>query len=95
VTFSAAIDGLLGGGIATGTLTELCGPPGIGKTQMCMQLSVDGTIPAAYGGCEGHVIYIDTEGSFAIERLKQMATSAVKHVQSLAGESDDQSMKER
>lgn len=34
VTFSAGIDGLIGGGVPIGQITELCGVPGIGKTQL-------------------------------------------------------------
>lgn len=34
ITFSQALDGLLGGGIPLTKLTEICGAPGIGKTQI-------------------------------------------------------------
>lgn len=34
VTFCEQLDEMLGGGVATGKITEFCGPPGIGKTQM-------------------------------------------------------------
>ena len=34
VTFSEQIDRVLGGGIQLGRLTEICGVPGIGKTQL-------------------------------------------------------------
>lgn len=34
VTFSATIDEMLGGGVHLGKITEFCGAPGIGKTQM-------------------------------------------------------------
>ena len=34
-TFCQELDDLLGGGVAVGEITELCGCPGIGKTQMC------------------------------------------------------------
>ena len=34
VTFSAKIDGMLGGGVPVGKITEFCGAPGVGKTQM-------------------------------------------------------------
>ena len=34
VTFSASIDGMLGGGVPVGKITEFCGSPGIGKTQL-------------------------------------------------------------
>ena len=34
VTFSAGIDRMLGGGVALGKVTEFCGAPGLGKTQI-------------------------------------------------------------
>lgn len=34
VTFSAALDALLGGGLPLRALTEVAGTPGIGKTQL-------------------------------------------------------------
>jgi len=34
VTFSKAVDDMLGGGIVVGEVTELCGAPGSGKTQL-------------------------------------------------------------
>jgi RAD51-like protein 2 len=34
VTFSEQLDQLLGGGIPLGKMTEFCGAPGIGKTQV-------------------------------------------------------------
>lgn len=34
VTFCAKIDGMLGGGVPVGKMTEFCGAPGIGKTQI-------------------------------------------------------------
>ena len=33
VTFSAQVDGMLGGGVPVGKITEICGAPGVGKTQ--------------------------------------------------------------
>ena len=33
VTFSAGVDGMLGGGVPLGKITEICGAPGVGKTQ--------------------------------------------------------------
>ncbi len=33
ITFSAKVDEMLGGGVALGKITELCGAPGTGKTQ--------------------------------------------------------------
>lgn len=40
VTFSAGIDGMLGGGVALGKLTEFCGAPGLGKTQIWWVLGI-------------------------------------------------------
>lgn len=34
VTFSSQLDEALGGGLMLGKITELCGVPGIGKTQL-------------------------------------------------------------
>ena len=33
ITFSARVDDMLGGGVALGKITEICGAPGTGKTQ--------------------------------------------------------------
>ena len=55
-----------------------------------IQLAVDATLPEIFGGCGGHSVFIDTEGSFVIERVVQVATAAVKHVQSIARKSGDQ-----
>uniref|UniRef100_A0A3P8UD77 DNA repair protein RAD51 homolog 3 n=1 Tax=Amphiprion percula TaxID=161767 RepID=A0A3P8UD77_AMPPE len=64
VTFCSHLDKALRGGIPVGKTTELCGAPGVGKTQLCLQLAVDVQVPQCFGGVEGHVIYVDTEGGF-------------------------------
>ncbi|XP_074641737.1 DNA repair protein RAD51 homolog 3-like isoform X2 [Tubulanus polymorphus] len=79
VTFSEAIDSILGGGIPLTKITEICGAPGVGKTQMCMQLCVDVQLPERFGGIEGEAIFIDTEGSFIVERLVTIAKSTIAH----------------
>jgi len=83
VTFCEAIDGMLGGGVPTRAITEFCGVPGVGKTQLGMQIAVDVQIPACFGGLEGEAVYIDTEGSFMLERLVDIADALVAHVQAL------------
>ena len=80
VTFCRTIDQLLGGGIALGEVTEVAGPPGIGKTQLSLQLAVNVSLPQVLGGVKGECIYIDTEGSFAPERCEQIAEALVNHV---------------
>jgi RAD51-like protein 2 len=80
VTFSKTIDQLLAGGIALGEVTEIAGMPGVGKTQLAMQLCVNARIPKNSGGVEGQAIYIDTEGSFTPERCFTMAQALVSHL---------------
>ena len=58
--------------------------PGIGKTQLAIQLAVDVQIPEAFQGVCGEAIYIDTEGSFMVERALQMGASVMKHLSSIA-----------
>lgn len=53
-------------------MTEFCGAPGIGKTQLAIQLCVNCQIPVWADGTAGHAIYIDTEGSFVPERALDM-----------------------
>jgi len=72
-TSSQALDGLLGGGIETRTMTEFFGEFGSGKTQLCHQLSVNVQLPPEKGGLNGKAVYIDTEGTFRWERIEAMA----------------------
>lgn len=72
-TGSKSLDELLGGGIETKTITEFFGEYGSGKTQICMQLSVNVQLPYERGGLAGKAIYIDTEGTFRWERIEAMA----------------------
>ncbi|XP_015720315.1 DNA repair protein RAD51 homolog 2 [Coturnix japonica] len=68
-----SLDKALHGGIPCGSLTELTGPPGCGKTQFCITMSVLATLPVSMGGLDGAVIYIDTESAFSAERLIEIA----------------------
>ncbi|MGH0134315.1 UNVERIFIED_CONTAM: hypothetical protein FKN15_051717 [Acipenser sinensis] len=45
----------------------------------CIQLAVDAQIPGCFGGLGGQAVYIDTEGSFLVERAVDVATAAVQH----------------
>jgi DNA repair protein RAD51 len=63
-TGSNALDTLLGGGIETGSLTEIFGEFRTGKTQLCHTLCVTAQRPLDQGGAEGRVIYVDTEGQW-------------------------------
>uniref|UniRef100_UPI0037E98513 DNA repair protein RAD51 homolog 3 n=1 Tax=Semicossyphus pulcher TaxID=241346 RepID=UPI0037E98513 len=89
VTFSSQLDAALGGGLPVGKTTEICGAPGVGKTQLCLQLAVDVQIPSCFGGVGGQVVFIDTEGSFLLQRVVDIAAAAVQHC-SLLVEDDEQ-----
>mmetsp|Transcript_3991 Transcript_3991/g.7773 ORF Transcript_3991/g.7773 Transcript_3991/m.7773 type:complete len:359 (-) Transcript_3991:99-1175(-) len=88
-TGAAELDALLGGGVAPQEVTEFCGVPGIGKTQLGMQLAVNVQIPHELGGVGGHAIYIDTEGSLIAERVVDMAHALVGEVSSIAAASNN------
>ncbi|CAG8533950.1 14302_t:CDS:10 [Ambispora leptoticha] len=78
-TSCEAIDKLFGGhGVPTGKITEFCGAPGIGKTQLGIQLSINVQIPKNLSGPGGEAIYIDTEGSFIAQRAQEIATATVQ-----------------
>ncbi|KAI8898752.1 DNA repair protein RAD51-like protein 1-like protein [Globomyces pollinis-pini] len=72
-TGSQALDTLLGGGIETGSITEIFGEFRTGKTQLCHTLAVVCQLPTDVGGAEGRCLYIDTEGTFRPERLLAVA----------------------
>ncbi len=73
-TGSNEVNTLLGGkGIETKAITEAFGSYGSGKTQMGLSLAVNVQLPPEQGGVEGKAVYIDTEGTFRPERIKQMA----------------------
>lgn len=74
-TGSNNLNKLLGGGIETQAITEFVGEFGSGKSQACMKLSITTQLPQADGGLEGKVLFIDTEGTFAPQRIHQMATA--------------------
>lgn len=88
VTFCSDLDCILGGGVPVGKTMEVCGAPGVGKTQLCMQLAVDVQIPVCFGGLGGQVAYIDTEGSFFVQRVADMAQAAVEHCSLMAEDTE-------
>lgn len=72
-TGSSELDKILGGGIQTQSITELFGEFRTGKTQMCLTLCVTTQLDRESGGGEGKVAFIDTEGTFRPERLKDIS----------------------
>ncbi|NXC20923.1 RA51C protein, partial [Corythaeola cristata] len=84
ITFCSALDNILGGGVQLTKITEICGAPGVGKTQLCMQLAVDVQIPECFGGVAGEAVFIDTEGSFMVDRVVDIASACVQHCRLIA-----------
>lgn len=73
-TGSKNLNGLLGGrGVETGAMTEAYGAFGSGKTQLGLTLAVNAQLPKEQGGANGKSVYIDTEGTFRPDRIKQIA----------------------
>jgi DNA repair protein RadB len=66
---SHILDKLLEGGYEKDIITTIYGPAGSGKTLLCL-LSL---LKIAESGKK--IIYIDTEGGFSIERLKQLSAN--------------------
>ncbi|MBU2497121.1 MAG: DNA repair and recombination protein RadA [Nanoarchaeota archaeon] len=74
-TGSKNLNELLGGGVETKAITEAFGSYGSGKTQIGHVLAVSTQMPIEKGGAGGMAVYIDTEGTFRPERIKQIAKS--------------------
>ena len=63
---SEKLDEFLGGGYESGVITTIFGPSAAGKTTACL-------LSAISASKDRKVIFIDTEGSFSAERMKQLA----------------------
>ncbi len=70
---SKALDKMIDGGLETQTITEFYGEYGSGKSQFCHQLCVNVQLPPERGGLNGSALYVDTENTFRLERIVQMA----------------------
>jgi len=73
-TGSKNLDNLFGGrGIETKAMTEVFGAFGSGKSQLGFSLAVNVQLPLEKGGANGKAVFVDTEGTFRPERIKQIA----------------------
>jgi len=74
VTGSTSLNNLLGGkGVETKSITEAYGAFGSGKTQLGLNLAVNVQLPKDQGGANGKAVFIDTEGTFRPDRIRQIA----------------------
>jgi len=67
LTGSECFDRFLEGGYDSDIITTIYGPSGVGKTNMCLLCAI------SVVSCGKKVIFIDTEGGIAVERIKQLA----------------------
>ena len=80
-TSSTSFNELLGGGIESGSITEVYGAYRSGKTQIAHQTAVNVQLPVEQGGLTTDpdnpavTVYIDTYSTFRPERIYSMATA--------------------
>lgn len=67
IPINCSIDGIMGGGVEKGCLTQFYGPPGSGKTNIALNLLTQ----CSKNG--NKAIFVDTEGGLSIERFKQLS----------------------
>jgi RecA/RadA recombinase len=72
-TGSKELNRILGGGFQTGKLTEVYGSFKSGKTNLAHTIAVTAQLPKSKGGIGAAVAYIDTENTFAKEKIKRIA----------------------
>ena len=66
-TGSKILDKMLNGGYESDIVTTIFGPPGSGKTVLCLLAAIN------IARKDKKVIYVDTENNFSVERLMQIA----------------------
>ena len=67
-----SLNELLGGGVEPQAVTEFYGVYGSGKTQICHTVAVMAQLSRDQGGLDGEVIWIDSEGTFRPERVRDI-----------------------
>ncbi|KAJ8009236.1 hypothetical protein DPEC_G00086800 [Dallia pectoralis] len=72
------LDALLRGGVPLQGITELAGESSAGKTQLGLQLCLSVQYPLEHGGLNSGAVYICTEDSFPIKRLRQLITQQAR-----------------
>lgn len=66
-TGSKVLDTMLNGGYEKDVITTLYGPAGSGKTVLCLLCAIN-------VAKDRKVVYVDSEGGFSLERLRQIAS---------------------
>ena len=76
-TGSKILDKMLNSGYETDIITTIYGPAGSGKTVLCLLCAIN------IARKNKKIIYVDTEGNFSLERLKQIALDYKKILQKI------------
>lgn len=74
ISVGKGLDDILDGGVETKTITQIYGPPGVGKTNICLQCVVN-CVEAGKKAA-----FIDTEGGHSIERIRQISKGSFEKV---------------
>lgn len=72
-TGSFDFNDFLGGGYEKGVVTMIVGPPGSGKTNFSV-------LAACSSAKDGKVVFVDTEGGFSVERVKQIVGKKYENI---------------
>ncbi|MFQ5975347.1 MAG: DNA repair and recombination protein RadB [Candidatus Hydrothermarchaeales archaeon] len=72
IPIGCGIDNMLEGGVETKIITQIYGPAGSGKTNICLQSALS----CIKSGKK--VLFIDTEGGHSLDRVKQIAGDRFK-----------------
>lgn len=71
------------GGFMTTKVIEIAGSPGCGKSTLALQLCIQACCPEYLGGLDGRALYINTDGKFSLDRLKQMIEAKIENLKFL------------
>lgn len=77
-TSSQELDEALQHGNRLGTLTEINGASGTGKTQLCLQLTINTILPEPIGWVGGDAVYISTKRNFCKQRVVELVDCCVR-----------------
>lgn len=75
-----ALSALLGNAVrpGSGRILEICGLPGCGKTQLCLQICASAQARGVPGEGYAEAVYVDAEGSFMARRYAQVCRAALQ-----------------
>ncbi|WOG96857.1 hypothetical protein DCAR_0416195 [Daucus carota subsp. sativus] len=67
------LDQFLAGGVPCGSITELSGESGSGKTQLALQLLLSAQLPLSLGGLSASSLYLHSEPPYPFRRFEQLS----------------------